>query len=170
MSADTPPPVEQVVVIPAPLESVWERWTTDTGLTMFFARAVNVELRVGGAYEILFFPDNPPGSRGAEGLRLMALEPPHRLAFDWDAPPTWPAQRGQRTMVEVRLATHGDGTTVTLRHSGWGDSEEWAEVRSYFDGAWEKVLARLKYSYEVGPVDWDSPPPELMYAGGAQGA
>ena len=160
---DTPLPVEHTVVVPAPIEAVWSRWTSEDGLIQFFARGVNLDLRVGGDYVILFFPDNPPGMRGAEGTHLMAVEPPHRLAFDWDAPPKWPRQRGQRTMVEVRLVASGEGTIVTLRHVGWGDGKGWAEVRNYLDGGWQKVLARLKYSFEVGPVNWDAPPAHLMH-------
>jgi uncharacterized protein YndB with AHSA1/START domain len=161
--SDTPPVIEHSIVVAAPLEEVWSRWTTEDGLTRFFARAVNLDLRVGGNYEILFFPENAPGSRGAEGTRLMALEPPNRLAFDWDAPPNWPEQRGQRTMVEIRLVAGSEGTVVSLRHAGWGDGPDWHAVRDYFDPAWEKILRRLQYSFEVGPIDWDSPPPELMH-------
>ena len=131
----------------------------------FFARAVNLDLRVGGDFEILFFPDEERGRRGAEGTRFMAIEPPHRLAFDWDAPPRWPVQRSQRTMVEIRLSEVPGGTRVALHHHGWGDGPQWQEVRDYFDRAWPKVLARLVYSFEVGPIDWEAPPPELMHRG-----
>ncbi|MDX1570853.1 MAG: SRPBCC domain-containing protein [Xanthomonadales bacterium] len=161
----TPDVIEHHVVVPASLEAVWSRWTTAEGLTRFFARSVNLDLRVGGDFEILFFPENEPGLRGAEGTRLMAVEAPRRLAFDWDAPPQWPHQRGQRTMVEVRLAPSEGGTRISLRHHGWGDGPQWQEVRDYFDRAWQKVLARLVYSFEVGPVNWDAPPPELMHRG-----
>ena len=115
--AATPQWIEHTAIVPADQEAVWQRWTTSAGLTTFFSRASNVELKVGGDYEIFFFPDNPPGSRGAEGTRVMAIEAPHRLAFDWDAPPKWPAQRGQRTMVEVRLLAIGDTTkAVSYTH------------------------------------------------------
>lgn len=160
---DTPAPIEHSIDVPADVESVWSRWTTDDGLTRFFARAVNVDLQVGGDYEIFFFPDNPPGTRGAEGTRLMAVEPPRRLAFEWDAPLAWPHQRGQRTMVEIRLKPVQGGTRVSLRHTGWGDGPEWGEVRDYFDPAWAKILRRLEYSFTVGSIDWDNPPPELMH-------
>jgi len=159
----TPATIRHSVLVPAPIDAVWSRWTTADGLTRFFARSVNLELEVGGDFEILFFPDNPPGLRGAEGTRLMAIEPPRRLAFDWDAPPAWPEQRGQRTMVEIRFSPEGDRTRVELRHQGWGDGPDWQSVRDYFDPAWAKILGRLKYSFEVGPIDWDDPPPELMH-------
>lgn len=161
----TPAPIVYAIEVPASIESVWARWTTDEGLTTFFARAVNVDLRVGGDYEIYFAPDNPPGTRGAEGIHLMALEPPRRLAFEWDAPPAWPEQRRQHTMVEVRLTSIDTGTRVELRHAGWGDGPKWGEVRDYFDAAWQKILSRLAYSFEVGPIDWDNPPAELITTG-----
>ncbi len=72
----TPAPIDHDLLVPAPPEAVWEAWTTEAGLTGFFAPAVNLDLRVGGAFEILFYPDRPPGQRGAEGTWLMAIEPP----------------------------------------------------------------------------------------------
>ena len=152
--ASTPEPIRHSVTIKASQADVWQRWTTDDGLRTFFSRASNIDLQVGGDYEILFFPDNPPGERGAEGTKIMALEPPYRLAFDWSAPPAWPEQRVQRTMVEIRLVASGADTVVILTHAGWGDGKQWQEVRDYFDVAWVRILARLNDSFEAGPVNW----------------
>jgi len=37
--------------------------------------------------------------------------------------------------------------------------EKWDEAFEYFQIAWAKVvLPRLKYRFEVGPIDWTNPP------------
>jgi hypothetical protein len=77
------------------------------------------------------------------------------LSFDWNAPPSLPQARAQRTFVVVRLTAVDDKTTrVTLHHTGWGDGGEWDRAYAYFDRAWPNVLANLKKRFDSGPVDW----------------
>jgi uncharacterized protein YndB with AHSA1/START domain len=148
------------VVVPAPVAEVWEAWTTPEGAQSFFAPRCNVDLRPGGAYEMFFVPDAEPGSRGGEGNVVLAVQPPRMLSFTWNAPPSLPGVREQRTHVVIRLAGTGAGETrVTLWHDGWGDGGQWDRAFEYFTRAWNGVvLPRLRYRFEHGPVDWRDPP------------
>ena len=77
------------------------------------------------------------------------------LSFDWNAPPSLPEVRAQRTFVVVRLAPiDAKSTRVTLHHTGWGQGGQWDKTYAYFDRAWGNVLANLKKSFESGPIDW----------------
>ncbi|HLC03675.1 MAG TPA: hypothetical protein VJK02_11605 [Anaerolineales bacterium] len=69
--------------------------------------------------------------------------------------PTLPDVRRRKTHVVVRLAEHYPAKNrLTLRHDGWGDGTERDEAFDYFLRDWQKgVLARLRSSFEVGPVD-----------------
>lgn len=148
------------VVVNASLEEVWKAWTTEQGAKEFFAPDCNIELVPDGAYEIFFNPDAEPGLRGGDGMRVMAMQPQRMLSFTWNAPPSLPEVRGQRTFVVMRFDAEGeDQTRVTLHHTGWGDGGEWDEAFDYFDRAWNRtVLPRLQYRFEHGPVDWENPP------------
>lgn len=42
------------VAINAPIASVWSAWTTSQGAQTFFAENANIDLRIGGPYEIFF--------------------------------------------------------------------------------------------------------------------
>ena len=147
--------IDKQVVVAATPEQVWQAWTTREGITSFFAPDARVEPRVGGAFQVYFDPDAPAGSKGADDMRFMALQPPHMLSFDWNAPPSLPQARQQRTFVVVRLAAVDEhATRVTLHHTGWGDGGEWDKAYAYFDRAWGNVLGNLKQRFAQGPMDW----------------
>lgn len=147
--------IDKEVVVAAPIQTVWQTWTTKAGIESFFAPEAEIEPRVGGAFHIHINPFGEPGMKGADDMRFMALQPPTMLSFDWNAPPSLPEIRKQRTFVVVRLAdVDGKSTRVTLHHTGWGDGGEWDKTYAYFDRAWGNVLANLKKRHDSGPVDW----------------
>ena len=152
-------PVDRVlrttIELAAPVDQVWALWTTEAGLTSFFAPGARVEPRVEGPYEIYFNPAAPPGQRGADGMQILVFQPSRRLAFTWNAPPSLPQAREQRTFVVIRFQPVSERETrVTLHHTGWGDGGEWDKAYAYFDRAWGNVLGNLKKSFETGPFDW----------------
>jgi uncharacterized protein YndB with AHSA1/START domain len=147
--------IDKEVVVAAPIESVWQAWTTRAGIRTFFAPDAEIDARVGGAFHIHINPYAEPGLKGADDMRYMALQPPTMLSFDWNAPPSLPEVRAQRTFVVVRLApVDAKSTRVTLHHTGWGTGGQWDDTYAYFDRAWNTVLGNLKKSFESGPVDW----------------
>jgi uncharacterized protein YndB with AHSA1/START domain len=149
--------IAKQVEIAATPEQAWQAWTTREGITSFFAPDANIDPRPGGAFEIHFDPLAAPGSKGADGMQYMALQPPRMLSFTWNAPPHLPQARGQRTLVVVRFEPVNDQTTrVTLHHTGWGDGGEWDQAHAYFERAWGAVLGNLKQRFEKGPQDWSS--------------
>lgn len=154
------------IIVNAPVEKVWWAWTTRDGIKSFFAPDCDIDLRVLGKYDILFAPSAPAGLRGAEGNVLLAIQDGKMLSFTWDAPPKFPEIRKQRTSVVVRLVRlDSNKTRLVFRHTGWGEGEDWTRVRDYFVSAWgDVVLPYLKYSLEVGPIDWKNPPQKLQPA------
>ena len=95
--------IDKSMVVAADGDAVWAAWTTSAGITSFFAPEAEVEARVGGAFHIFFDPLAVPGLRGADDTRFMALQPKRMLSFDWNAPPSLPEARLQRSFVVVRL-------------------------------------------------------------------
>ena len=147
--------IEKQIEIAATLDQAWDAWTTREGIVSFFAPDAEIEPRVGGAFHIHIDPGAPPGSRGADDMRYLALQPKKMLSFDWNAPPHLPAARAQRTLVILRFEPLGEKLTrVTVHHTGWGDGGEWDQAYAYFDRAWGNVLANLKKRFDSGPQDW----------------
>jgi uncharacterized protein YndB with AHSA1/START domain len=163
--------IDAQVVVKAPIEQVWQAWTTRAGIRTFFAPDAEVEARVGGAFHIHMDPLAEPGMKGADDMRFMALQRPTMLSFDWNAPPSLPEARAQRTFVIVRLTpVDAESTRVMLHHTGWGSGGEWDKTYAYFDRAWPIVLGKLKASFETGPVDWSEWMAQLQKAHAAPAA
>jgi uncharacterized protein YndB with AHSA1/START domain len=144
------------VNIDAPVDLVWQAWTTREGIKSFFAPDCNLDLRVGGAYELFFNPDAPEGLRGGEGCKILAIEEGKMISFTWNAPPEFPSIRKQQTHVCIRfLPIDSDKTHVLFTQDGWGSSAEWKAVFSYFENAWGQiVLPRLQERFTRGPHQW----------------
>lgn len=160
------PPIYVTRCVDEDLETVWDTWTTAAGVRSFFARGSVVEPRIDGEYSVLFFPDNAAGTRGAEGMRIVAFEPRQRFAVTWNHPPQFSTIKDQRALVEYRFRELEDcGTEVRVKHFGWGQGDEWVKAREYFAGAWVTVLNRLEYRFQHGPLDWDELPEHLWYRG-----
>src|SRR5262252_4727510 len=141
-------------VVKAPIEEVWKAWTTTEGIKTFFAPDAHVEARPDGPFEIYMNPYAEPGMKGADGMRFLALQPPKMLSYTWNAPPSLPEARAQRTVVILRFTPVEGGTRVTLTHVGWGDGGEWDKAYAYFDKAWDRVLSSLQKRFAEGPLDW----------------
>ena len=134
--------VEGEVIVDAPVADVWKAWTTNE-VSKWFGADSNIELRVGGPYEIYF---DQKTKIGCNGCMILAFQPERLLSFTWNAPPHLPEARAQFTHVTVRLEPVGENQTrVKFREDGWGDGGQWDEAYTYFQRAWlEFVLPNLK--------------------------
>src|SRR5512134_2732734 len=77
--------IARTLTVAAPLVEVWAAWTTDAGVRRFLSSETRIEPRLGGAYEVCFLPENPPGLRGCEGCRVHSFIAPHVLQITWSA-------------------------------------------------------------------------------------
>jgi len=149
---------KEVVVKAAPAE-VWDAWTTVEGARRFFAPDARLKIMKGGAYEILFDTEAPPGKKGSEGSTVLSFVPGRMLSFTWGAPPKYAKSRRELAQWVVLLfePVGERRTRVRFYELGWKEGKEGEAVYRYFDRAWDTVLGRLAYSFENGPIDWDRP-------------
>lgn len=112
--------IDKDVLIAATLDQAWAAWTTRDSVHSFFAPGAVVEPRVGSAFHTDMDPGGGPGMKGADDMRYLALQPKKMFSLDWNAPPSLPDARAQRTFVIVRFyPADGTHTRVTIHHTGW---------------------------------------------------
>ena len=153
--------IRKELIVNAPIADVWAAWTTTRGASTWLAERTHISGELGGPFEVYFLQDAPYGGQGCEGCRIHALDPMKRIAFTWSAPPQFPSIRlpGLMTIVDISLEPVGaTATRVTFTQYGWGVGGQWADVRRYFETAWDIPLGRLKHRFSVGPIDWQHPP------------
>src|SRR6476469_4864754 len=83
---------------------------------------------------------------GAQALRPdISVTPQRQLVFEWNAPPTIPTLRKLRPPVYLDFApAEGNRTTLTLRNFGYGEGDERAKTKAYFEKARPALMACLE--------------------------
>lgn len=160
MDLKFPRAISADLIVRAGVADVYRAWTTVEGVKSFFARDANIEMKIMGAYEIIFLPDNPVGLRGGEGNVILSFQENKMLSFTWNAPPELKDVRNERTHVLLQfIPINNNETRLLFYQDGWGEGGEWDKSFDYFNHAWKNVvLPRLQYRFEKGPVDWNNPP------------
>ena len=153
-SAQLRPMVYTDKTVDAPIEQVWQDWTTAKGLESFLAPKAIVEAAPGGAYEVWFAPDAPKGQRGAEDGTVIGLQKSddgsRMISFTWAMPPHMAEIRPHMTIVQLWFIPEGESRTrLRLFHTGFGDTKEWREGRDYFAKTWPDVLAQYREHVET---------------------
>jgi uncharacterized protein YndB with AHSA1/START domain len=94
--------------------------------------------------------DHPKGSLTFQTGTVTHWDPPHALSFEWRGVNFKP---GEKTLVEVRFTSEGEGTMVKLRHSGLSSLPAGHPARHGLDGAafsrsmglwWGELLTSLR--------------------------
>jgi uncharacterized protein YndB with AHSA1/START domain len=144
------------VILNATPQQVWDAFTTSSGLSTWAAPAANVDLRVGGPFELYFTPEAPPGSRGMEGTKVLTFLDREVLSYQGSAPAKYPNVRRNGPWAVYRFEDLGSGRTkVSATYMGWElRNEEYDAAYDHGKVALDYVLGKLKQRFERGPTDW----------------
>jgi uncharacterized protein YndB with AHSA1/START domain len=147
-------PVVITRVVEAPRIAVFRAWTVPQRLLQWWAPRgfttpfCTVELRPGGAFH---FCMRSPEGMDVWGLGIYReIVAPERIVYtdsfaDADGNRVEPARYGvspdfpSETLVTVTFAEHTQATTVTVQHSGLGETSERDAIRQ----GWTEMLDRL---------------------------
>ncbi len=135
--------IEKERILTTDPATAWADWASAEGIARWWGpEGSDIDLRVGGPFELYFSLAEPEGSRGSEGCRYLAYVPGEMISFTWNAPPHLPL-RTTNTWVVITVAPASDGgTRIRLVHVGFLDGTDWDDYRDYFERAWDFVLDR----------------------------
>jgi uncharacterized protein YndB with AHSA1/START domain len=136
------------VTVPAPLNSVWEAFTTSAGLSTWLTPGAVVDLKEGGEWTAHF----PGGSTG--GGTILSFVPEKELVLSAMAPDKFPTVRATRIRARFQFEAKGDSTVVRLTQTGWKEGEEWVKAYEYLTVGNAQLLATLHHRFVNGPIDW----------------
>jgi uncharacterized protein YndB with AHSA1/START domain len=127
--------------IPAPVSNVFDVWMDpkSPGGPWFGGDRVIVNPIVDGLFYIAVKHE---GRTWPHYGRFVQIDRPHKVEYTWMSEAT----KGVETVVSVIFEPRGDGTEVTLRHSGVPDDEM---GRQHKDG-WTWVLSMLAERFATG--------------------
>jgi uncharacterized protein YndB with AHSA1/START domain len=136
------------VMVPAPIDAVWQAFSTSEGLSTWLTPGAVVDLRAGGEWTAHF----PGGSTG--GGTIVSFVPRRDIVLSALAPDRFPHVRAERTKVEFHFDPVGGVTRVRLTQTGWKDGEEWDKAYEYLTVGNAQLLAALHHRFVSGPTDW----------------
>lgn len=159
------PATVYTIYIAATPEKVWQALTSaEFSRQYFFGNAVEVDLRVGGAYLVR----TPDGALHISG-EVVECEPPRKLTVTFNV--NWPAliEKLGPTLVTYEIEPAGDMARLTMTEAH--DRPLSDDILAGGRQGWPAILSSLKSLLETGhaPVIKIGPPPQMLAALKAMG-
>jgi len=137
------------VDIPAPIDEVWNCFTTREGMVSWITPDAQVELRPGGKW-LALFPGAAPG-----GGTILSYAPQQQLTLHAMAPEQFPTVRKEgTTAVFTFIALDDSHTRLHLSQIGWKSGPEWRRAYEHLAIGNAMLLDQLLNRFLHGPIDW----------------
>jgi uncharacterized protein YndB with AHSA1/START domain len=153
------PAIVYTIYIASTPEQVWQALTSaEFSRRYFFGNAVEVDLKVGGAYVMR----TPDGSLHITG-EVVECEPPRRLTVTFNV--NWPEliEKLGPTLVSYQIEPAGDAVRLTMTESH--DRPLGDDILSGGRQGWPAILSSLKSLLETGEaLVIKMEPPQRMLA------
>jgi uncharacterized protein YndB with AHSA1/START domain len=156
---DFKPATVYTIYIASTPEKIWQALTSaEFSKAYFFGNAVEVELRIGGAYVVR----TPDGSLHIFG-EVIECDPPRKLTVTFNV--NWPEliEKLGATLVTYEIEPAGDAVKLTMTESH--DRPLSDDILSGGRSGWPAILSSLKSLLETGkPLAVKMQPPQRMLA------
>jgi uncharacterized protein YndB with AHSA1/START domain len=154
---DFKPTTVYTIYIASTPEKVWEALTTaDLSRQYFFGNAVEIDLKVGGAFVVRA----PDGSLHIGG-EVFECDPPRKLTVTFNV--NWPAliEKLGPTLVSYEIEPAGSAVRLTMTESHDRPIDD--DILSGGRQGWPAILSSLKSLLETGvPLTVPMAPPQRM--------
>ncbi|WP_080741058.1 SRPBCC family protein [Aeromonas bestiarum] len=147
------------IIIPAPINVVWDEFTTEKGIRNFMAPVCHVIAQPNGPFEIFFenVCDNNEQSSG--GSYFLSVIPHKLISLSWSFSSKFPTLQNQKILICIYFKSKDDKTVVSFYQEEGLSSGDWAYGCEFSRNLWENIfLPRLQQRFIHGPIDWSSFP------------
>ncbi len=146
--------VESIVseaVIRAPVASVWNAWTTSSGLQSWLAPHADIDLRIDGLMRSNYDPKGALDDSGTIENRILAYEPEKMMSIRVSkAPEQFPfkSKIGEMWTVLYFEPTSDGYTALRVVGMGFGADEESQKMKEFFKQGNAFTLIQLQKRFE----------------------
>jgi uncharacterized protein YndB with AHSA1/START domain len=141
-----PDRIERDIVIDAPVEVVWSVLTEPDYMKAWFADAVELDARKGGAGTLTWIPGGA-ARQVTVALRIERIDRPRFVSFRWNFPPGEEPTDRNAPLVEFTLTPEGEKTRLHLVESGIRmldrSDDQKATYADEHNRGWDVLLAKL---------------------------
>ncbi len=137
--------IEHELVVAAPVDQVFDHFSTPAGLDTWWTSTSAADPRVGGRYTFGFDAQHQWG-----GV-VRIFEPP--FAIEWEMTETAPMPDWLGARVGARLTAEGEGTRLHFYHRGWAGKTAHQRNTSFCWALYLRLLARHCTAGEVVPYE-----------------
>lgn len=144
--------IKEVVTLNCSPQVAFSYFSENGLLQQWLAPKADVEMKVGGKYELFWSPDDTDKTNNSTlGCKVLAVDPPYYFNMEW---------RGNKDhkgfMNNVRPLTNvsvvfssvaSNQTRVTLLHTGWRQGKDWDGAYSFFEKAWARAFKVLEEKF-----------------------
>ena len=136
------PTIELTRTIAAPPATVFRALTDAAELSRWWTTSAESDARTGGAFAYAFEFADPSRDHTYVGT-YHDVRPGELVSYPWHT------SLGE-TRVDVTLRPAGDGTELTLVHTGWGSGDAADEAVELHEQGWGFFLDNLRSTLERG--------------------
>ena len=133
-------------VVNAPVNKVWQEWTTKEGIESWMVNKTEFDLKVGALWRTSYSKDSNLNDDASIHHTILAFDPGRMLSFRTvKVPKGFPFPDAlAKTWCVVYLEPVGEKQTkVTLRMLGYDDTEDSKKMRGFFEQGNKQTIDQL---------------------------
>jgi uncharacterized protein YndB with AHSA1/START domain len=147
------------VAIDTDLATVWENFTTETGVSTWMVAKARMDLRTGGTLRTLYDQSKSLDDSSAIVLGIAAFLPKELLIYKIHLNGAFPEkcrQEDQNLQEILQFRAEGEHRTiVTSSMVGWGTGPDWDKAYQFFERGNIWTFGKLVERFTTGPVKWE---------------
>lgn len=128
------------IIIPAPINLVWDEFTTENGIRNFMAPACHVIAQPNGPFEIFFDSLDDNNEQSSKGSYFLSVIPHKLLSLAWSFSSKFPSLKNQQILICIYFKSKGDKTVVSFFQEEGLSNGDWANGCAFSKNLWESFF------------------------------